>query len=72
MKIKTLVLTFLCAASPLAAQAFEGSVTMSTYSDNGTPHPISYMIKGGKMRFDIGSGQMSVVLDPTAQRMIVI
>jgi Domain of unknown function (DUF4412) len=72
MKLKTLVLTFLCSAAPLAAQAFEGSVTMSTYSDNGTAHPISYLIKGGKMRFDVGGGQMSVVLDPTAQRMIVI
>ena len=72
MKLRTLALTLLCPAAPLAAQSFEGSVAMSTYSDNGTPHPVSYLIKGGKMRFDIGNGQMSVVLDPIAQRMIVI
>lgn len=72
MKLGTLAATLLCSAAPLAAQAFEGSVTMSTYSDNGTPHPVSYMIKGGKMRFDVGGGQMSVVLDPVAQNMIVI
>src|SRR5476651_956701 len=72
MRLKTLVLTLLCAVAPLAAQSFEGSVTMRTNSDNVAAHPISYLIKGGKLRFDIGGGQMSVVLDPTAQRMIVI
>jgi hypothetical protein len=72
MKLTRLALTFLCSTAPLAAQSFEGSVTMSTVSDNGTARAISYLIKGGKMRFDIGGGQMSVVLDPTAQRMIVI
>jgi Domain of unknown function (DUF4412) len=47
-------------------------VTMSTYSDDGAAHPISYQIKGGKMRFDLGGGQITVVLDPTALRMLVI
>jgi len=65
-------LALMCIASPLAAQSFEGTVTMNMVSDDGSAHPISYMIKGGKMRFDVGGGQMSVVLDPVAQRMMVI
>ena len=72
MRLKTLALTLLCVASPAAAQSFEGTVTMNMTTDNGGVHAMSYMIKGGKMRFDIGTGQMSVVMDPVAQRMLVI
>lgn len=66
------VLALMCISSPLAAQSFEGTVTMNMVSDDGSAHALSYMIKGGKMRFDVGGGQMSVVLDPVAQRMMVI
>jgi hypothetical protein len=65
-------LLLMCIAAPLAAQSFEGTVTMNMVSDDGTAHPMSYMIKGGKMRFDVGGGQISVVIDPVAQRMMVI
>lgn len=72
MTRKAAALALMCIASPLAAQSFEGTVTMNIVSADGSAHPISYMIKGGKMRFDVGGGQMSVVLDPVAQRMMVI
>ena len=60
------------AASPLGAQAFEGTVTMRITGENGPGRTISYMLKGGKMRFDQGGGQISVVIDPGAQRMMLI
>jgi hypothetical protein len=66
----------MCIASPLAAQSFEGTVTMNITSDNGTVRPISYMLKGGKLRFDPqgagAAGQMSVIIDPASQHMMVI
>jgi hypothetical protein len=65
-------LVLMCVASPLAAQGFEGTVTMNITGDNGTVRPISYMLKGGKMRFDPAGGQMSVIIDPASQRMMVI
>jgi hypothetical protein len=72
MKLRTLALTLLVSASPLTAQAFEGSVTMNMTSDDGNSRSMTYMIKGGKMRFDPPGAQISVVIDPAAQRMIVI
>ncbi|MGH7653389.1 MAG: DUF4412 domain-containing protein [Gemmatimonadaceae bacterium] len=60
------------APAPLAAQSFEGTVTMNITSDNGTARSMSFMLKGGKMRFDPGGSQVSVIIDPTAQRMTVI
>jgi hypothetical protein len=66
------VLALMCFSAPLAAQSFEGTVTMNMVSDDGSAHAISYMIRGGKMRFDVGGGQMSVIVDPVAQRMMVI
>src|ERR1039457_2611637 len=69
-KAAALFLTF--TAVPLTAQSFEGTVTMNMVSDNGDAHAISYMIKGSKIRFDVGGGMMSVIMDPVAQRMMVI
>ena len=68
----TAALLMVCIAAPLGAQAFEGTVTMNVVGDNGAAHPISYMLKGGKMRFDPGGAQVSVIIDPAAQRMMVI
>ncbi len=65
-------LALMCIASPLAAQSFEGTVAMNITSDNGAVHSITYMLKGGKMRFEPAVGQMSVIIDPAAQRMTVI
>jgi hypothetical protein len=59
-------------AVPLAAQSFEGTVSMNITGDDGVVNPISYMIKGGKMRFDPGNGQMTVIIDPVSKRMMVI
>ena len=69
-KAAALFLTF--TAVPLAAQSFEGTVSMNITGDNGIVNPISYMIKGGKMRFDPGNAQVSVIIDPIAKRMIVV
>ena len=69
-KAAALFLTF--TAVPLAAQAFEGTVTMNMVSDNGDAHAQSFMIRGGKTRFDVGGGMMTVIMDPVAQRMMVI
>jgi hypothetical protein len=33
---------------------------------------MSFMLKGGKMRFDAGGGQVSVIVDPATQHMTVI
>jgi len=66
------LLPLLCIAPPLAAQGFEGTVTMNITSDNGNAHAMTFMLKGGKMRFDPGGGQVSVIIDPNAQRMLVI
>jgi hypothetical protein len=72
-RLKALLVPVVLALPAMAAaQSFEGTVTMNTVSDNGSAHPMSYMIKGGKMRFDVGSGQMSVVIDPVAQRLMVV
>jgi hypothetical protein len=72
MTRRAAVLVLMCCSAPLAAQSFEGTVTMNMVSDDGSAHAITFMIKGGKMRFDVGGGQMSVVLDPVAQRMMLI
>jgi len=66
------LLPLLCIAPPLAAQGFEGTVTMNVTSDNGNAHAMTFMLKGGKMRFEPGGGQVSVIIDPAAQRMLVI
>ncbi len=72
-KLLPLLFAIFAIAAPLSAQSFEGTVTMNIVDNNGTPHAISYMLKGGKMRFEPGTGgQISVIVDPAAQRMIVI
>lgn len=72
MSRHTAALVLMCVASPLAAQSFEGSVTMNVTGDNGKTTSITYMLKDGKMRFDPGGQQVSVIIDPATQRMTVI
>lgn len=73
---KSAAFVALCAAAAsaprLAAQGFEGTVAMNITSDNGTAHAMSFMLKDGKMRFDPGGGQVSVIVDPATERVIVI
>jgi hypothetical protein len=41
-------------AATLAAQApFEGAISMMVVGDNGKAQDLNYMIKGGKLRFDM-------------------
>lgn len=76
MTCKTAVLVLLCAAAlpdrPLAAQSFEGTVTMNMTGDNGSARSMNFMLKGGKVRFDPPGGQVSVIIDPATERMTVI
>lgn len=73
MSRHTAALVLMCVASPLAAQSFEGSVTMNVTGDNGKTAAITYMLKDGKMRFEPPGGQqVSVIIDPATQRMTVI
>ncbi len=72
MSRTTAALVLMCIASPLAAQSFEGTVSMNITSDNGKTTSITYMLKDGKMRFDPGGQQVSVIIDPATQRMTVI
>jgi hypothetical protein len=69
---KTAALCLALATMPLAAQSFEGTVSMNVTGNNGVVNQISYMIKGGKMRFDPGNAQVSVIIDPVAKRMTVV
>ncbi len=69
-KAAAFVLTF--AAVPLAAQAFEGTVSMTINGENGPGQSMTYMLKDGKMRFELGGGKMAAIIDPAAQHMIVI
>jgi hypothetical protein len=69
---KAAAILMIFTAVPLAAQSFEGTVSMNVTGDNGVVNPIRYMIKGGKMRFDPGNGQVSVIIDPVAKRMMMI
>ena len=55
-----------------AAQSFEGTVTLNMTGEDGSSRSISYMLKGGKMRFDAPGGQMTAIIDPVAQRMMLI
>jgi hypothetical protein len=68
-----IALALLSIAAPLAAQSFEGSVSMNISPDNGSqPQQLTFMLKGGKMRFDPPGAPVSVIIDPAAQRMMVI
>ncbi len=73
-KLKTALALLCCvsAAAPLAAQSFEGSVSMNLTPESGSPQQLTFQLKGGKIRFEPASGQMSVIIDPGTQRMMVI
>lgn len=58
------------AAAPLAAQPFEGSITMNMTGDNGS-HTMTFMLKGGMIRFE-ATPQIAVVMNPVAQRLMLI
>ncbi len=72
MKTGRAVIALMLAAAPLAAQSFQGTVSMTITGDNGPPQSMTYMLKDGKMRFELGGGKMAAIIDPATQRMMVI
>jgi hypothetical protein len=59
----------------LAAQTpFEGTLTMHINGDDGTPHDLRYLMKGGKVRFEVTEGGQTavVIMDRPNQRMLVL
>jgi hypothetical protein len=60
------------AGVPLAAQSFEGTVSMTITGENSPRQSMTYMLKDGKMRFELGGGKMAAIIDPAAQRVMVI
>lgn len=61
------------AAAPLAAQTFEGVVSLTLTSERG-PMPLEYQIKDGKIRLEMSGGgmQMGMIIDPAAKKMLMI
>jgi len=72
MTSKGAAFALMLAAVPLAAQSFEGTVSMTINGENGPGQSMTYMLKDGKMRFELGGGKMAAIIDPAAQHMIVI
>jgi len=73
LRLKTLLVAVVAASPAIAAaQGFEGTVTLNMMRDDGSSSSISYMLKGGKMRFDAPGGQITAIIDPVAQRLMVI
>ncbi len=57
-------------ATTLAAQGFEGSITMKRTSTNGDANEMTYLVKGGKLRIDTPTGGM--IIDGAAQKMLMV
>jgi hypothetical protein len=57
-----------------AQGTFEGALSMTVRDDDGKATPVNYLIKGGKIRFQMaGEGaQGGLVLDPAGQKMLII
>lgn len=74
MLLRTLVLLALMTATAAAQNPFEGSIAMSVTSQDGATMPVNYMVKDGKIRFDMSqSGQMGgIVIDPAGQKMLIV
>jgi hypothetical protein len=71
--IRTALALAFCTSS-LAAQTFEGAISMTITGDDGRSMPLTYKVKGGKIRYDMAGrgGQVGVIIDPGAQKMIMI
>lgn len=63
-------------AATLAAQApFEGAISMTVVGDNGKAQDLHYMLKGGKLRFDMTGNrgeQMAMIIDPAEKKMLMV
>jgi hypothetical protein len=64
------------AAAPLAAQAsFEGTVSLTFTKSDGTPVPMNYLVKEGKIRTDVPGQrgeQIGMVIDRDNRKMTMI
>ena len=64
------------AATTLAAQSpFEGAISMTMTGDNGKTTELTYLVKGGKMRFDVAGGrgeQVAMIIDPAEKKSLMI
>ena len=65
------------AAAPVAGQAsFEGAVSMTITGNDGRTMPLNYLLRDGKMRFDMSGGrggdQIGMVMDPAAKKVLII
>lgn len=72
-----LLLLSVGAAGPLAAQSFEGVITVRTAISmpNGQPSPeIEYMTRAGKLRINVRSpmGSMGIIAAPAEQKMYLL
>jgi hypothetical protein len=55
-------------ATTVAAQGFEGGITMTLTSDNGKATEMTYLMKGGKIRMDV-PGQGAMIVDGSTKKM---
>lgn len=64
------------AAATLAAQSpFEGAISMSLTGDDGKTSELAYMVKGGKIRFDVagrGGEKMAIIVDPAEKKSLMV
>lgn len=74
MLLRSLTLLACVTATAAAAQTFEGAIGMTVMGDDGRTMPLTYLTKGGKIRFDMSAGDQKggIVIDPAAQKMLII
>lgn len=61
-------------ATTVAAQQFEGAITVTMTSGNGQAQEMTYLAKGGKIRIDVpgGSGGGAVIMDGSTKKMTML
>lgn len=71
--LKSAVLLAATAAS-LGAQSFEGAVSMTLSGDNGRSTDVTYLVKDGKIRMEMGGGGrgMTMIMLPADKKMLMI
>ena len=59
-------------ATTVAAQGFEGGITMKLTGDNGQATEMTYLVKNGKMRFEVPGGRGSAIMDPASMKLQMV
>ena len=73
--VRTILLLTLTAATLAAQSPFEGAISMSLTGDDGKTNDIVYLLKGGKIRFDITGNrgeQMAMITDPAEKKVLMV